>query len=142
MPDLDPSLEQRLADLSDVDWAALSARVRPPTSVAQLREIAGKVISGDKLDAFVKVADPKAFASENGDIDPAKVQQYVGTLFGSTAGGRSSGAAGSAEAARRFGGTRPAAGTAADPGVHAGHTVQEPGAVQRELEKRFGKKEQ
>jgi hypothetical protein len=83
MPDdFDPVFEQKLADLSDVDWQALTERVRPPTSAAQLREIAGKVISGDKLDAFVKVADPKAFASENGDIDPSKVAQSIGGLFG------------------------------------------------------------
>jgi hypothetical protein len=81
MTDLDPSLEQRLADLSDVDWEALTARVRPPTSAAQLKEIAGKVISGDKLDAFVNVANLKALADENGDIDSRKVQRALRVMF-------------------------------------------------------------
>jgi hypothetical protein len=144
MSDFDPVFEQRLADLSDVDWQALIERVRPPTSAAQLREIAGKVISGDKLDAFVKVADPKAFASENGDIDPAKVQQYVGTMFGPGTAGSTpkSGAGGRAEAAKRFGGKQPESAPAPAAGVHAGHTVQVPGAVAAQIEKRFGKKEQ
>jgi hypothetical protein len=142
MPDdFDPVFEQRLADLSDVDWQALTERVRPPTSAAQLREIAGKVISGDQLDAFVKVADPKAFATENGDIDPTKVQQYVGTMFGSGPPPPSAGAAGKAEAEKRFGGKRPEPAPAAVASVHAGRPVQQPGAVQAEIEKRFGKKQ-
>jgi hypothetical protein len=144
MPDdFDPVFEQRLADLSDVDWQALTERVRPPTSAAQLREIAGKVISGDKLDAFVKVADPKAFASENGDIDPTKVQQYVGTMFGQQNG--APGDAGRAAAAKRFGTPpeTPAASTARvpeDSEVQKGRPVRDPGAVERELQKRFGDK--
>jgi hypothetical protein len=82
MSDLDPALEQKLADLSDVDWAALTARVRPPSSAAQLREIAGTVIDGDKLDAFVHVANVKAFATENGDLDEAKVLSALNGMFG------------------------------------------------------------
>ncbi len=34
MATLDPVTEQQLADLSDEDWAALTARVRPPSSAA------------------------------------------------------------------------------------------------------------
>jgi hypothetical protein len=140
----DPVFEQKLADLSDVDWQALTERVRPPTSAAQLREIAGKVISGDKLDAFVNVADPKAFASENGDIDPAKVAHSLTGMFGivpdtgphSQDFGQNTphppmpgpGDLGRAEAAKRFGeqAQPPARG-------RAGH---------EEAQRRFGKKEQ
>jgi hypothetical protein len=82
MPDFDPVLEQKLADLSDVDWAALTARVRPPSSSAQLREIAGKVITGDQLEAFVNVANVKALAGSNGDIDEAKVMGALTGMFG------------------------------------------------------------
>jgi hypothetical protein len=147
MPDgFDPVFEQKLADLSDVDWQALTERVRPPTSAAQLREIAGKVISGDKLEAFVKVADPKAFASENGDIDPAKVQQSIGTLFGTVpdTGPRHQnfgqhtpppplpgpGARGAAEAARRFGGQG-----------NTPVTTSRGASGRDEAERRFGKKD-
>src|ERR1700681_2700055 len=82
MSTLDPVTEQRLADMSDADWAALSARVRPPSSSAQLKEIAGKVLSGDQLNSFVSVADPKAFAGDNGDIDESRVMGHLTALFG------------------------------------------------------------
>ena len=82
MPDLDPVFEQKLADLSDVDWAALTARVRPPSSAAQLKEIAGKVITGDQLEAFVSVANLKSLAGENGDIDEDKVMGTLTGMFG------------------------------------------------------------
>lgn len=49
MGDLDPAVEQQLADLSDSDWSALQARVRPPSSAAQLRDIAGKILQGEQL---------------------------------------------------------------------------------------------
>jgi hypothetical protein len=145
MPDIEPSLEQRLADLSDVDWAALTARVRPPSSAAQLKEIAGKLISGDKLDAFVKVANLKALADENGDISEDKVAGALTGMFGAVPDGGPQhhdfgqhrppppqpgpGDRGKAEAAKRFG-TNDATSPA---------TARNGGAL--EAEKRFGKKE-
>lgn len=123
MSDFDPVLEQRLADLSDVDWAALTARVRPPSSTQQLREIAGKVLSGPQLDAFVDVANLKAFADDNGDIQEDRVMGALTGMFGITADGGPQhqdfgqhrpapphpfpGERGAAEAARRFGGNQP-----------------------------------
>jgi hypothetical protein len=82
MQDLEPAVEQKLAELSDDDWAALTARVRPPSSAAQLKQIAGKVITGDQLEAFVSVANLKALAAENGDIDENKVVKALTTMFG------------------------------------------------------------
>ena len=82
MGELPPDFEQHLADLSDIDWSALTARVRPPSSATQLREIAGKVIDGDKLEAFVQVANVKAFATDNGDIDEGKVRTVLAGMFG------------------------------------------------------------
>lgn len=146
MPELDPSLEQRLADLSDVDWSALTARVRPPTSAAQLRDIAAKLIGGDQLEAFLNVANVKAFAGENGDIDAAKVQRHLGTLFGISAPtgpthenfGQHTppppmpgpGDGGRAEASKRFGGQNGEAAASAARGR----------AGAAEAEKRFGRK--
>ena len=82
MPDFDPVLEQKLADLSDEDWSALTARVRPPTSAAQLRDVAGKLIGGDALEAFIAVANLKALSAANGDIDETKVVRALSTMFG------------------------------------------------------------
>lgn len=82
MVELDPAVEQQLSDMSDQDWRALSARVRPPTSTQQLRDIAGKVLGGDALDSFVAVADPRKFAGENGDVDEEKVMGHMTAIFG------------------------------------------------------------
>jgi hypothetical protein len=147
MSDFDPVLEQKLADLSDVDWQALTARVRPPTSTQQLKEIAGRVIDGDKLDAFVKVANLKAFADENGDINEERVMGALTGMFGVVPDGGpphqdfgqntprppqpGPGERGAAEAARRFGGQQP---NTPRTGRGAG------GAA--EAAKRFGPKEQ
>jgi hypothetical protein len=147
MSDFDPVLEQKLADLSDVDWQALTARVRPPTSTQQLKEIAGRVIDGDKLDAFVKVANLKAFADENGDINEERVMGALTGMFGVVPDGGPQhhdfgqnrprppqpgpGERGAAEAARRFGGQQ-----ANTPSTGRGAG----GAA--EAAKRFGPKEQ
>ena len=81
--DLDPQTEQQLADMSDEDWSALTARVRPPTSSEQLKTMAAKRITDpDQLNAFMSIANPKALITENGDIDEAKLGEHLGRLFG------------------------------------------------------------
>lgn len=80
--DLDPQTEQALADMSTEDWAALTARVRPPTSSEQLQSIAAKHIAPDQLNTFMAIADPKKFASANGDIDEDKVMGHLTAFFG------------------------------------------------------------
>jgi hypothetical protein len=82
MTELDPQVEQQLAALSSEDFAALVARVRPPSFTDQLKAAASRFISGERLDAFVAGANLKAFAYENGDIDEAKVAANLTTLFG------------------------------------------------------------
>lgn len=82
MAELDPAVEQQLADLSDDDWRSLSARVRPPTSSEQLKRIAAKHIPEDQLPTFMAIANVKAFADEHGNIDEAKVQHHAARLFG------------------------------------------------------------
>jgi len=82
MAELDPAFEQQLAELSDADWRSLSARVRPPTSSEQLKSIAARHIPEDQLKTFMAIANVKAFADENGNIDEAKVQTHANRLFG------------------------------------------------------------
>lgn len=122
MAELDPAVEQQLADMYDDDWHALSARVRPPSSTAQLKAAAAQVLSGEQLDAFVAAANVSAFTDENGDVDEEKVAGHLTAIFGGTqenhsgaqnfgqySGGPRPGSApgdgGRAEAQRRFGGT-------------------------------------
>ena len=59
MAELDPAFEQQLADLSDDDWRSLTARVRPPTSSEQLREMEGKVLNADQLETFMSAVNPR-----------------------------------------------------------------------------------
>jgi hypothetical protein len=83
MVELDPQVEQQLADMSDHDWRSLSARVRPPTSNQQLETEAAKIISDpDQLKSFMAIANPKAFANEIGDIDPDKVKGHLTAFYG------------------------------------------------------------
>jgi hypothetical protein len=146
MSELDPVVEQRLADMSAEEFAALTARVRPPTSSQQLKNIAGKVLSGDALNAFVSVANPKAFAGENGDVDESKVMGHLTAMFASHQGAQASGptpagklgSAGKAEAARRFGTGAPAADQRPDDGW-TGRAVSGGAAGRAEAAKRFGK---
>jgi hypothetical protein len=136
--------EEYLAELPDAEFASLTARVRPPASADQLRTAAAEHLDGDRLEAFLKVANKSAFLNDQGDVDPAKVQQSIGTLFGISTPAASPhqnfgqhtprpplpgpGDRGRAEAAKRFGGE-------AQPSARGrgGH---------EEAQRRFGKKEQ
>jgi hypothetical protein len=109
MAELDPQTEQCLADMSNEDFAALTARVRPPTSTQQLRDIAGKVLEGSALDSFVAVADPKKFAAENGDVDEEKVMGHMTAIF----------AAGQPQQRRDWGQSSTAGGPPKQPGDNA-----------------------
>ncbi|MBZ4558586.1 hypothetical protein GBO17_14235 [Mycobacterium avium subsp. hominissuis] len=84
MGQLDPAIEQQLANLSDAEWSALSARVRAPDGVEGLRAAASQHLSGAALDSFVRCADVAAFAADDGRIDAGKVTQYIAALYGTS----------------------------------------------------------
>lgn len=144
MPEIPPDLRAQLAALTDAEWTALSAQVRAPDIEEQLRTSLSKHISGDRLEAILKVANPAAFVDENGALDEAKVVQSLGGLFGTSyqAGPTHQdfgqytpapphpgpGDRGAAEAAKRFG-----TNSAPPPAARNG------GAL--EAERRFGKKD-
>lgn len=108
-PQLDPAVEQQLADLSDPEWSALSARVRAPDGIEGLRAAAAQRLSGAALDSFVACADVAAFADGNGGIDADKVANALTALYGAPAApagqswGRGDGAGGRDAAAERHG---------------------------------------
>jgi hypothetical protein len=144
--DIPEAFEQYLKSLSDDDWSALTGRVRStggPTDA--LKAAVAKHISDDRLNAVMAIVNPAAFLGDDGSIDEAKVGQQLGTLFGG--GGQPTGArpgdAGRAAAAKRFGTPpeTPATSTARvpqDSEVQKGRPVRDPGAVELELQKRFG----
>jgi hypothetical protein len=120
MAELDPATEQQLADLSNEDWAALTARVRPPTSREQFKQVASRVIQDEgQLDNFLSIANHKAFTTDNGDVDEAKLTGHLQSLFG----------AGEPQQGRQW-------------GQHSGSPpAEKPGAAARAaLEKRHGVK--
>lgn len=106
---LSPELEQQLADLSDTEWSALSARVRAPDGVEGLRAAASQHLSGPQLDAFIAATDVSKFAGDNGQIDAEKVGRHLTALGISPAPGshsewgRRDGASGREAAAERHG---------------------------------------
>ncbi|MDE8648086.1 hypothetical protein PXH69_24205 [Rhodococcus qingshengii] len=103
---------------------AARAELMPVIHESQLLGYASTVISGDRLQAWVQSANPAHFLDESGAIDGAKVQTHLTALFGeketapttprqqypnfgqgATPGGSARpqrGAAGAAEAAKRF----------------------------------------
>jgi hypothetical protein len=146
MTDVPAEVEQQLASMTQGEWAAFSAKVRAPDTAEQLRTAVSQHVSGDRLEAVMRVVNPAAFVDDSGRIDATKVQQHLGTLFGGQGQpGARPGDAGRAAAAKRFGtpSDGPATSTAdvrppPNPEVQQGRPVRDPGAVERELQKRFG----
>jgi hypothetical protein len=147
MGNLPADIEQQLASMSEGDFNAFIARVRAPDTTEQLRTALAKHISGDQLEAVLKVANTAAFVDEHGAVDESKVSQSLSGMFGVVPDGGpphqdfgqntprppqpGPGERGAAEAARRFGGQQP---NTPRTGRGAG------GAA--EAAKRFGPKEQ
>ncbi|WP_407689368.1 hypothetical protein [Mycobacterium sp. HUMS_1102779] len=154
MSDNDPErqqaqLEDYASRMNDEDWTAFTARVRPPNSAEQLKEVAAQILSGSQLDAWLSGIDPAKFIDTDGQVDEQRVMGSLTALFGvqhDQPGGqqRSSwgqhggqppgalpGAAGRAEAEKRFGKKQTGSSTAT--------TQSGPGAVGRAAaQKRFG----
>ncbi|MCW2652679.1 MAG: hypothetical protein JWR32_3655 [Mycobacterium sp.] len=148
MSDVPPEVERALAKMDPGAWDAFVARVRAPDTAEQFRSIAAKSVKGDRLESLCRVANVSAFVGDEGQIDEAKVQSHLSALFGQPQQPQDSGpyragtavipgAAGAAEARRRFEGTTGyvAGGREVIPGA--------PGAAGSvEAKRRFGKKEQ
>ncbi|MCV7088887.1 hypothetical protein [Mycobacterium interjectum] len=139
MVDLPAGVEQQLADLSDADFAALTARVRAPDSTEALRTAAARVLSEDAANSFVAFADVSKFVGANGRIDEVKVRDHLAAAYGvpQGAGGNQEwgrpGAAGRAAAEKRFG-------QKLDPDAEATAGSDTPGAAGRAAaQRRFGK---
>ncbi len=88
MTDLPAEFEQQIANLSEAEWQAFTARVRAPDGAANFREAASKVIDGDRLEAVCRAANLSAFVNDKGEIDDAKVESSLRSVFGILAGPR------------------------------------------------------
>lgn len=81
MVDLPPDIEQKLADMTDGEWAALQARVRAPDTTEQFREIVKSVVP-QHADELMKWADVSKFVGEDGAVDDTRLRSALGVLFG------------------------------------------------------------
>lgn len=62
-------------EAADAEW-------RPKLQSQQLRAIAGSVLKGDQLNAWLSGMNPAAFASDTGEIDEEKVMGHLTAAFG------------------------------------------------------------
>jgi hypothetical protein len=100
---------------------AAKAEYLPQIQKLQVQGIAASVIQGDKLNAFMALVNPAALVDDKGAVDETKVMGYLTAMYGDTATASQAGprhqnfgqfsppprsnpgAAGSAEALKRFG---------------------------------------
>jgi hypothetical protein len=139
-------LEDYASRMSPEDFAAFTARVRTPSSAEQLKAVAGKIISGTQLDAWVENVDPSKFVNNDGQIDENRVATMLTALFGAgerpnygqrsgSAPGDPPGESGRREARKRFGSETESRPTSES-------RVARGAAGRAEAQRRFGKKGQ
>jgi hypothetical protein len=86
MIELPPEIEQQLADLSDAEFSALTARLRAPDIGEQFREVAKSIVPPHALATYLEIANPAAFVGADGLFDEAAARESLGVLFGSSTG--------------------------------------------------------
>jgi hypothetical protein len=82
MIELPPEIEQQLADLTDAEFSALTARLRAPDNAEQLRELAKTIVPAHAIDAYMSVVDVSKFVGADGTLDEARLRSTLGVLFG------------------------------------------------------------
>lgn len=118
----DKALKTARDEAAQAAKAAAEAEYLPQIQALQVKSIASQIISGDRLDAFMSIANPSALLGEDGKVDETRVMGTLTAMYGDTAtvpqtGLRhqnfgqfapppprsNPGSAGAAEAAKRFG---------------------------------------
>jgi hypothetical protein len=84
MADISPDIERQLAEMTDAEFSALTARVRAPDTMEQFRDIAKIFVPEHVLNDFMEFANPVAFVGPDGQVNEAKVRGHLSTLFGSS----------------------------------------------------------
>lgn len=86
MAELSPEVEQQLANLSEGEWASLTAKVRAPDLAERYRAIAKDVVPEPVLDHLMSYANVSAFVDSHGNLDERKVRESLAVMFPSDAG--------------------------------------------------------
>lgn len=84
MPELSPDIEEELRNMSEADWAAFTARIRPPDLTEEFREIAAEIIPAHHLDEWMGYAKIDAFVTNDGSLDATRLRATLRTLFPAT----------------------------------------------------------
>ena len=82
MANIPPNIERQLAEMTDAEFSALTARVRAPDTMEQFRDIAKTIVPEHVLNDFIEFANPVAFVDENGRLDEARVRANLHVVFG------------------------------------------------------------
>lgn len=126
------ALKDARKEAADAAATAARAELQPKLQAAEVRGIAGPVIQGDQLKAFMALVSGEkgvssAVLGENGEVDEAKVMGLLTAMYGQAPAGQQQsgprwqnagqysppppagrpGGTGRAEAQRRFGGNKP-----------------------------------
>lgn len=81
MPELSPEIEEELRNMSESDWAALIAKVRPPDLTEEYREIAATMLNADGFDLCMQYAKIDAFVTDDGHIDAPRLRDALRNVF-------------------------------------------------------------
>ncbi|WKG03063.1 hypothetical protein [Mycolicibacterium sp. HK-90] len=82
-------LERLIADMSDVEFDTLVARVRAPDTREHLREIAAAYVPAEVLDEFIDALSPSKFVHADGRVDVDGARLRFAAFFPSAAAGLS-----------------------------------------------------
>jgi hypothetical protein len=115
-------LKQARDDAAKAAAEAARAEYLPQIQALQVKSIASQIISGDKLAAFMSIANPAALVGEDGQVDETRVMGTLTAMYGADPQpgqrqpqwqnfgqytppppAQKAGAGGAAEAAKRFG---------------------------------------
>lgn len=80
-------LERLIADMSDVEFDALVARVRAPDTREHLREIAAAYVPAEVLDEFIDSLSLSKFVRADGQVDVDSARRRFSAFFPSAAAG-------------------------------------------------------
>lgn len=82
MIEIAPEFEQQLADMSPLEFAVLTARVRAPDLDEQFIEIAKSVVPEHVIERLIRFVNVSAFVDATGHLDEQRIRKNLQILFG------------------------------------------------------------
>lgn len=76
------ALKQATKEAGEAARKEAAAQYLPQIQALQVKSIASSVIQGDKLNAFIALANPSACLGDDGQVDESKVMGYLTAMYG------------------------------------------------------------